>query len=70
MATRGDWKLGANGCRGASWSKECSVAAWRQIRGEISCFLGVSGLQGYRTLSSLYDMLILKFTRLLLYVVQ
>ena len=22
MATRGDWKLGANGCRGASWSDE------------------------------------------------
>ena len=22
MATRGDWKLGANGCRGASWSGE------------------------------------------------
>ena len=20
MATRGDWKLGANGCRGTSWS--------------------------------------------------
>ena len=27
MATRGDLKLGANGCRGASWSKECLVAA-------------------------------------------
>ena len=27
MATRGDWKLGANGCRGASWSKESLVAA-------------------------------------------
>ena len=22
MATLGDWKLGANGCRGASWSDE------------------------------------------------
>ena len=22
MATRGDWKLGTNGCRGASWSDE------------------------------------------------
>ena len=22
MATRGDWKLGANGCRVASWSDE------------------------------------------------
>ena len=22
MATRGDWKLGVNGCRGASWSDE------------------------------------------------
>ena len=22
MATRGDWKLEANGCRGASWSDE------------------------------------------------
>ena len=22
MATRGDWNLGANGCRGASWSDE------------------------------------------------
>ena len=22
MATRGDWSLGANGCRGASWSNE------------------------------------------------
>ena len=22
MATRGDWKLGANGCGGASWSEE------------------------------------------------
>ena len=22
MATRGDWKLGANGCRGAFWSDE------------------------------------------------
>ena len=22
MATRGDWKLGANGCREASWSDE------------------------------------------------
>ena len=22
MATRGDWKLGANGCQGASWSDE------------------------------------------------
>ena len=22
MATRGDWKLGANSCRGASWSGE------------------------------------------------
>ena len=22
MATRGDWKLGANGCLGASWSDE------------------------------------------------
>ena len=22
MATRGDWKLGANSCRGASWSDE------------------------------------------------
>ena len=22
MATRRDWKLGANGCRGASWSDE------------------------------------------------
>ena len=22
MATRGDWKLGANGCRGASWNDE------------------------------------------------
>ena len=22
MAIRGDWKLGANGCRGASWSDE------------------------------------------------
>ena len=22
MATRGYWKLGANGCRGASWSDE------------------------------------------------
>ena len=22
MATKGDWKLGANGCRGASWSDE------------------------------------------------
>ena len=21
MATRGDWKLGANGCQGASWDK-------------------------------------------------
>ena len=27
MATRGDWESGANGCRGASWSKECLVAA-------------------------------------------
>ena len=26
-ATRGDWKLGTNGCRGASWSKECLVVA-------------------------------------------
>ena len=23
MATRRDWKLGASGCRGASWSDEC-----------------------------------------------
>ena len=23
MATRDDWKLGANGCRGASWRDEC-----------------------------------------------
>ena len=37
-ATGGDWKLGANGCRGASWSKECSVAACRQLRGECSVF--------------------------------
>ena len=22
MATRGDWRLGANGCQGASWSDE------------------------------------------------
>ena len=22
MVTRGDWKLGANGCRGTSWSDE------------------------------------------------
>ena len=22
METRGDWKLGTNGCRGASWSDE------------------------------------------------
>ena len=70
MATGGDWTLEAKGCRGASGSKECSVAAWRQIRGEISCFPDVSGLQGYRILSSPYGMLILKFTRLLLYVVQ
>ena len=27
MATRGDWKLGANGCRGVAWSDECF---WRQ----------------------------------------
>ena len=27
MATRRDWKLGPNGCREASWSKECLVAA-------------------------------------------
>ena len=27
MANRGDWKLGPNGCRRASWSKECLVAA-------------------------------------------
>ena len=23
MPTRGDWKLWANGCRGASWKDEC-----------------------------------------------
>ena len=51
MATRGDWKLGANGCRGASWSKECLVAAWRQLRGEGSCFLDVSGLHGMLIIS-------------------
>ena len=70
MATRGDWKLGANDCRGASWSKECLVAAWWQLCGEGSCFLDVSGLHGYCTLSSPYGMLILKCTRVLLYVVQ
>ena len=70
MATRGDWKLGANVCRGASWNKECLIAARRQLRGEGSCFLDMSGLHGHRTLSSPYGMLILKCTRVLLYVVQ
>ena len=68
MTTRGDRKFGANGCRGASWSKECLVAASRQLRGEGSCFLDVSGLHGYGTLSSPYG--ILKCTRVLLYVLQ
>ena len=35
MATRGDWKLGANGCRGESWSDERFganglTATWRR----------------------------------------
>ena len=37
MATREDWKLGANGCRGASWSdfslqkKKKMLNKWRTI---------------------------------------
>ena len=71
MATRGDWKLGANGCRGASWSDErfgansLTASSRRGIllfgclrASRTFCFLDVSGLQGYRTLSPLHGMLL------------
>ena len=48
MATRGDWKFGANGCRGASWSDE---RFWsQQLDGNSAkrlLLLDVLGLQGH-----------------------
>ena len=69
MATRGDWKLGANGCRGASWSEERLGASSLQLREGDSCFLDVSGLHGHQTLffTVWYTD---KCTRVLLHVVQ
>ena len=37
MAARGYWKLGAIGCRGASWSEQLDG---KKLRGEDSPFLG------------------------------
>ena len=49
MATRGDWKLGANGCRGASWSDERfgvnSLTATSRRGLLLSVYLGFQGHQ-------------------------
>ena len=69
MATRGDWKLGANGCRGASWSKECLVELDGNFVARVPFVLDVSGLHGCRTLFFTVwhaD----KYTRVLLDIVQ
>ena len=59
MATRGDWKLGANGCRGASWSDECfgvnSLTATSRRGLLLSGYLRTSRTSD--PLSSPYDML-------------
>ena len=56
MATGGDWKLGANGCRGASWIDERFGAnSLTATREEDSFFLDVFELQGHQT-PNLHDM--------------
>ena len=70
MAIRGNWKLGANGCRGASWSEEgfganSSTATSRRR-------LLLSGCQGFKDIRPLILTIWFadKCTRVLLYVVQ
>ena len=69
MATRGDWKLGSKGCRGASWSDERFGA--NSLTATSRRELLLSGcLRTLRTSDpSPYGMLILKCTSLL-FVVQ
>ena len=71
MATRGDWKLGANGCRGASWSDERFGANSLTATSRIGFLL--SGMsQGFKDIRPLIFTIWYadKCTRVLLYVVQ
>ena len=71
MATRGDWKLGANGCRGASWSDERFGA--NNLTATLRRGLLLSGMsQGFKNIRPLFFTVwhADECTRVLLYVVQ
>ena len=70
MAAQGNWKLGTNGCRGASWSEEhlgaSSLTATLQRR-----FLFFGRLRASWTSDPFFTVWYAdKYTRVLLYVVR
>ena len=52
MATRDDWKLGANGCRGASWSDERFGANSLTVTSRRGFLL--SGSRGFKDIRPFY----------------
>ena len=67
MATRGDWKLGANGCRRASWSDERFGANSLTTTPRRGLQLS-EGLRTSRRQHPIFNGMLKKCTRVLLYV--